>query len=279
MQVVRYENDEVGEETKEEDGGLRDGKAPAKSKTDGDKQGGDTKAVSSYEEKQHQLLLADCQRLKKEMTKVRSTIQRPPLKPFTPYLFNSLEPYYNQYIVDHVVGELQEDQTQEEERPRTNYGQRATSLGIVEPQVSWRMDNVPGPFRSSRLQTSTTSQKKWSGATQHDASLGSTRLPPFPKPSFPKISIPEYSASKMDYSKVLKFRIEMDQKIENLNKKKVRMDYNRTMKDWERMNLNELKELPPYSRYHVSKAIKTYFGTSKGATQAVNSLSKHLEVE
>ena len=74
-------------------------------------------------------------------------------------------------------------------------------------------------------------------------------------------------------------RIEMDRKIENLNKKKVQVDYDRTLKDWERMNLNELKELPPYSRYHVSKAIKTYFGTSKGSSRAVNSLSKQLEVE
>jgi hypothetical protein len=74
-------------------------------------------------------------------------------------------------------------------------------------------------------------------------------------------------------------RIEMDRKIENLNKKKVQMDYDRTLKDWERMNLNELKELPPYSRHHVSKAIKTYFGTSKGSSRAANSLSKQLEVE
>ena len=73
-------------------------------------------------------------------------------------------------------------------------------------------------------------------------------------------------------------RIEMDRKIENLNKKKIQTDYDRTLKDWERMNLNELKELPPYSRYHVNKAIKTYFGTSKGASRAVNSLSKQLEV-
>lgn len=71
----------------------------------------------------------------------------------------------------------------------------------------------------------------------------------------------------------------MDRKIESLNKKRVQLDYDRTLKDWKRMNLNELKELPPYSRYHVSKAIKTYFGTSKGASQAVNSLTKRLEVE
>ena len=35
--------------------------------------------ASTYEEKQRQLLLADCQRLKKSMTKVRNGIQRPPL--------------------------------------------------------------------------------------------------------------------------------------------------------------------------------------------------------
>lgn len=71
----------------------------------------------------------------------------------------------------------------------------------------------------------------------------------------------------------------MDQEIEKLNKKKSKLDYDRTLKDWERMNLIELKELPPYSRYHVNKAIKTYFGTSKGGTVAINSLSKKLDVE
>ena len=35
--------------------------------------------ASTFEEKQRQLLLADCQRLKKKMTTVRSSIQRPPL--------------------------------------------------------------------------------------------------------------------------------------------------------------------------------------------------------
>lgn len=71
----------------------------------------------------------------------------------------------------------------------------------------------------------------------------------------------------------------MDQEIEKLNKRKIKLDYQRTLKDWERMNLTELKELPPYSRYHVSKAVKTYFGTSKGAVRAINSLSKQLEVD
>ena len=35
--------------------------------------------LSTYEEKQRQLLLADCQRLKKRMTKVKTSIQRPPM--------------------------------------------------------------------------------------------------------------------------------------------------------------------------------------------------------
>ena len=36
-------------------------------------------AASTYEEKQRQLLLADCQRLKKKMTQVKNSIERPPL--------------------------------------------------------------------------------------------------------------------------------------------------------------------------------------------------------
>lgn len=38
-----------------------------------------TTAASTFEEKQKQLMLADCQRLKKKMNVIKNSIQRPPL--------------------------------------------------------------------------------------------------------------------------------------------------------------------------------------------------------
>ena len=51
--------------------------------------------------------------------------------------------------------------------------------------------------------------------------------------------------------------------------KRAKFDYDRTVNDWQRMNLSELKQLPPQSRYNVKKAVQTYLGTSKGSNKAV----------
>jgi hypothetical protein len=60
--------DEVHEDKDKREAFSRDQKSPP-AKT----------PASTFEEKQRQLLLADCQRLKKKMTKVRTSIERPPL--------------------------------------------------------------------------------------------------------------------------------------------------------------------------------------------------------
>lgn len=66
---------------------------------------------------------------------------------------------------------------------------------------------------------------------------------------------------------------------ESLAQKKSREDYERTVNDWKRMNLSELKELPPQSRFHVKKAIFSYLGTSQGSNKALRPLAKELETE
>ena len=53
-------------------------------------------------------------------------------------------------------------------------------------------------------------------------------------------------------------------------------DYERVQKDWKRMNLNELKDLPQRSRFHYGKAVTTYLGTSRGSLKAVNKLAGSL---
>ena len=62
-----------------------------------------------------------------------------------------------------------------------------------------------------------------------------------------------------------------------LAQKRANYDYDRTVSDWQRMNLSELKELPAQSRYHVKKAVMTYLGTSKGSNKAVKQVIQELD--
>ena len=62
----------------------------------------------------------------------------------------------------------------------------------------------------------------------------------------------------------------------SIHEQRRQADYDRVKKDWKRMNLNELKELPERSRFHYGKAISTYLGTSKGSLKAVHRLGGDL---
>jgi len=64
--------------------------------------------------------------------------------------------------------------------------------------------------------------------------------------------------------------------LTSLEEKRAKKDYDRTVQDWERMNLSELKNLPVQSRYHVKKAIHSYLGTSPGSAKALKPLTKQI---
>ncbi len=72
------------------------------------------------------------------------------------------------------------------------------------------------------------------------------------------------------------FRQDVKKMYTAIDEKRKKADYERVQKDWKRMNLSELKELPGKSRYHYGKAIATYLGTSKGSMKAVHSLAQQL---
>ena len=62
----------------------------------------------------------------------------------------------------------------------------------------------------------------------------------------------------------------------SIGQQRAQADYERVQKDWKRMNLDELKDLPERSRSHYGKAVTTYLGTSKGSLKAVNRLAGSL---
>lgn len=53
-------------------------------------------------------------------------------------------------------------------------------------------------------------------------------------------------------------------------------DHSKTVDDWNRMNLAELKALPLQSRFHVKKTIVSYLGTSTGSNKALKPLLNEL---
>ena len=73
------------------------------------------------------------------------------------------------------------------------------------------------------------------------------------------------------------FRSELSSTSEALAERQAEADYERTIQDWNRMNLSELKKLPPSPRYHIKKAIESYLGTSRGSSRALKPLTKELD--
>ncbi|KAJ7388655.1 hypothetical protein OS493_036509 [Desmophyllum pertusum] len=224
-------------------------------------------------DKKSQQMLAELHRLKTQMTDFQQSIQRPPVQPFTPDIFNTLSPYYNKYLVNSTIQDLQ----QEEVTYYRGYGHRPTALGVVDPEISWQLDNFPNPVPLSRLPGRLFNSQEWSKHLSRSSDKqGSTRLPPLPMPTFPKFNQSHYQPHKMTYDNLATFRSELTNTHEALAEKQAKADYDRTVQDWNRMNLSELKKLPPSPRYHIKKAIVSYLGTSRGSSRALKPLTKEL---
>ncbi|XP_032227877.2 uncharacterized protein LOC116611607 [Nematostella vectensis] len=216
-------------------------------------------------------ILGELLRVRKKMDSVQGIVTPQPVKPYTPDTYNSLASYYNKYIVDYMIHD------QEDVVHRPGWGLRATSLKIVEPEVSWRMDNFPGPIYDSVVPRGFYKTQTWSkNLSGLEKDLGSTHLPPIPKVSYPRFKQENYQHFNMNYAHVQPFRAEVKSLQDGMYKRKMENDYQRTVKDWQRMNLAELSQLPPQSQYHVKKAITTYLGNSKGSIKALNPLVKEF---
>ena len=74
----------------------------------------------------------------------------------------------------------------------------------------------------------------------------------------------------------LSLRQDLNDTFKRQAQKQAKSDYERTVQDWHRMNLAELKNLPPSPRYHMKKAIVSYLGTSRGSSRALVPLTEEL---
>jgi len=217
----------------------------------------------------------DTKDIKKEIASVKKQIQEnakickpKPQGPFTPNLTNTLGPYRNSYLL-----ELMEEELPKEFASWGQWGQRNTAQNIVEPEISWKMDNVT--LFTTSTNTEPKKWKKWSkNLSGNDPSQGSTRLPPISDIKIKRIKNPNYQHFKMKYDNVPQFRKEVGSIMQSYSADRAKSDYSRTMKDWERMNLAELRELNPQHLYHVAQNIKAYLGSSEGSAKAVKELTK-----
>lgn len=234
--------------------------------------------ASTHLDKKTQQMVAELYRLKWQMTAFKQSIQRPPVRPYTPDIFNSLSPYYNQYLVDSTIQDLMQEP---EVRMPRGYGHRPTALGIVDPEIAWRMDNSPNPVPLSRLPGRLFhNSADWSRNMLNSRdNQGSTRLPPLPMPSFPRFNQSNYQPNRMTYDELPNFRSDLRKTYDKQAEKQEKVDYQRTVQDWNRMNLSELKKLPPNPRYHFKKTIVSYLGTTPGSSKAIVPLTEELNAK
>lgn len=83
-------------------------------------------------------------------------------------------------------------------------------------------------------------------------------------------------ANKLQLHFVSMIRKDVQRLRETKAQKRMEEDHSRTLNDWNRMNLTELKALPEQSRFHVKKAILSYLGTSKGSKKALQPFLNEL---
>lgn len=75
------------------------------------------------------------------------------------------------------------------------------------------------------------------------------------------------------------FRKDIERHKESKAQSRMKEDHRKTVDDWNRMNLAELKALPLQSRFHVKKTIVSYLGTSTGSNKALKPLLNELSTD
>lgn len=114
-------------------------------------------------------------------------------------------------------------------------------------------------------------------ATSHALVLGS-QLRLMTNSTYPGLQNSQNTQQYSDSVFLLFFssRSDINRLKETKAQKRMKEDHTRTLNDWQRMNLTELKVLPEQSRYQVKKAIMSYLGTSKGSNRALKPLLSEL---
>lgn len=89
----------------------------------------------------------------------------------------------------------------------------------------------------------------------------------------------EISKMLLHYNLCSFLRKDIERHKESKAQSRMKEDHRKTVDDWNRMNLAELKALPLQSRFHVKKTIVSYLGTSTGSNKALKPLLNELSTD
>ncbi|XP_022088772.1 uncharacterized protein LOC110978251 isoform X2 [Acanthaster planci] len=229
----------------------------------------DNEATAEASKRQQQFI-AEFNRLKASLEQEATRIVKPEFKQYSPYIHTSLAPYYNTYTVQFLLSLPP--------HVRHGYITRKTAIGLVDPEVSHNMDvnvdlvpgSVPIPVTSMDPKLSPRSQ----GLKGGKDGMGSTRLPKWPVVKFRKTEDPN---KKLDWGDVPRLRDTLKTQYSSNAQERIKFDYERTKQDWDRMELDRLREIHEVNRSHMRITCGTYLGTSKGSNKAIKNLTKVLE--
>lgn len=235
----------------------------------------DTASAAGKQKKEYKT--EELKRLQEILKKEKSHIRKPKQRAHFPFVWTSLEPYYNTHTAAFLI-DLPEEF-------RHNYISRNTAQGLCDPWVDLRMDHDILPKIGSAQRTSTRGtyslerskeQKKEKDLKEKKREQqGSTRLPKFPVVPFHTGK--ENATMRFPYQDIPKFRQEMDQRFSLNAPQKVDKDYKRTKDDFYRMELDKLDDVHPLNRPHMRKAYFAYLQNTPGSKKAITECVRSLD--
>uniref|UniRef100_A0A8W8MUY4 Halomucin n=1 Tax=Magallana gigas TaxID=29159 RepID=A0A8W8MUY4_MAGGI len=256
------------------------------------------------QKRQKEFFKAELTRLQRSLKDESSKITKPKHREHYPFVWTSLEPYYNTYVARFLIDAQEEaiyhpitrKTPSETERPvsrarpisrgklyaedpQPGYVSRNTAIGLCDPWTDLRMDRellprLETPSKKSRAKGQQNAKK---GKKEKPPKQGSTRLPKFPVVEFS--SGKENATKCFPYSEVPKFRQEVMGRYKHDAPKKVNADYSRTKDDFYRMDLDRLDEVHPINRRHMRKAYFAYLQNTPGSKKAIKECVKDLNGE
>ncbi|XP_033726893.1 myb-like protein X isoform X2 [Pecten maximus] len=243
--------------------------------------------ISRESNKKKDYFQEELRRLRVRLGKEAENIKKPQFKEHVPFVWTSLEPYYNTYVPNYLINlpdeELQPQRPVSRGRPpqgddfHQGYTTRSTAIGLCDPWIDLRMDKnilpkLEQPKGQGRDKPKSQKKKKESSPKE-----GSTRLPKFPVVDFN--SGKENATKKFPYNEVAKFRTELKDRFSSNAKKKVNKDYKRTKDDFYRMDLHKLDEIHPLNRPHMRRTYFAYLQNTPGSRKAVKDCVKTLDTD
>ncbi|KAK6959680.1 halomucin [Biomphalaria glabrata] len=208
--------------------------------------------------KQKEYFKTELNRLEDSLKNEYSKIQPPPKKPYTPYLFNSLEPYYNTHTVHYLI-HMPDEKIQ-------GFSSRSTAQTLIDPWVDLRMSTELPPIISPRQATLNAETSKKEGRAKKPPNREETAATRFP---VIRMDLKELETKPLYYSDVPTLREHLKTKYSANAQAKIKEDYTRTQQEFYRMELDRLDQVHPVNRKHMTGVYFAYLQNTPGSKKAV----------